>query len=94
MIITPDVINGVFECGGGILCWLNFFQLLKDKEVKGISLKVAGFFCMFSAWNMYYYPFLNQMWSFFGALFLLLGNWTWLMLAIYYRYRNKKKFDK
>jgi poly(3-hydroxyalkanoate) synthetase len=35
---TPDLINGSFECIGGILCWLNFLTLLKDKQVKGVSL--------------------------------------------------------
>jgi hypothetical protein len=86
--MTADTINGLFESFGGVLCWMNFIQLLKDKQVKGVSLWVAGFFCCFSAWNMYYYPSLHQIASFFGAAFLLMGNWAWLVLAIYYKYKK------
>jgi hypothetical protein len=83
--MKADLINGIFELIGGILCWKNFFQLLKDKEVKGVSLSVMVFFCFFSGWNMYYYPLLNQICSFVGALFLLLGNCAWVILAFYYQ---------
>jgi uncharacterized membrane protein YfcA len=86
---TPDLINGSFECIGGILCWLNFLTLLKDKQVKGVSLLVCFFFSIWGFWNLYFYPCLHQMFSFFGAGFLALGNSSWLILAIYYKRKNK-----
>ena len=85
---VPDLINGLFEAGGGILCWLNVIQLFKDKEVKGITLSAATFFGFFSAWNMYYYPHLDQYLSLMGATFLLIGNWMWIFLAMYYKYKK------
>jgi hypothetical protein len=84
-----DWINGSFELVGGLLCWLNFKQLLKDKKIDGVYWPVTAFFTLWGIWNLYYYPQLGQIISFIGGIFLVLGNLSWVCLAIYYTYGVK-----
>lgn len=80
-----DIINATFECVGGLLCWLNVKQLMRDKQVRGIHWGVQAFFASWGWWNVYYYPSLNQWASLVGALFLVSGNTAWVILALRYR---------
>ena len=82
--MEADVINGLFEGFGSILLWKNVSILLKDKEVKGVHWIPTSFFFLWGIWNLYYYPHLNQMWSFLGGCSIVLANGAWLGLMIYY----------
>lgn len=89
--LTPDVINGLFEVSGGLLCWANVARLVRDKRVVGVYWEVQGFFSVWGLWNLYYYPALGQWASFAGGLFLSLGNTTWTALAVYYQQLAKAR---
>lgn len=88
----PDVINGTYELLGGVFLLVNCFKLLKDKEVKGISITASAFFTSWGYWNLYYYPSLNQWFSFAGGILIVAANTWWVYLAIYYA--RKKKLAK
>lgn len=90
--MTNDLINGLFEGLGAILCWFNVTRLRKDKEVKGVSWAVQAFFSLWGIWNLYYYPSLGQWASFWGGVGLVSGNATWVILAI--KYSRSDKVDK
>jgi hypothetical protein len=77
-----DGINGLFELGGGALCWLNVRQLLRDRRVSGIYWPVQAFFALWGWWNLYYYPALGQWVSFAGGVVLVLGNTLWVVMAL------------
>ena len=85
---VPDVINGGYEMMGGLLLFYNCWRMYVDKEVKGFSLWVSFFFCSWGYWNLYYYPSLNQWWSFSGAIILVISNTIWLTLGVYYVHRE------
>lgn len=87
-----DFCNGGFEFLAGIFNWINVRRVYRDKEVKGYSVPVAGFFALWGFWNLYYYPHLNQWVSFFGGLSISLSNLVWIAFAIYYTkfYRRGK----
>jgi hypothetical protein len=85
MIHISDLINGLFELGGGLLIWLNVKRILKDKMVRGTNWNISGFFWAWGIWNIWYYPSLNQWLSFAGGLLIVLANTVWLALAIKYR---------
>ena len=89
MVITPDMINGLFELVGGLFYVINIRIILRDKEVKGISLWPVGFFISWGLWNLFYYPYLEQWYSFFGGIFMVGADMIWLGLALYYMYRKK-----
>ena len=83
--ISPDFINGGFEAVGGIMTWFNVRRLLKDKKVRGVDWRIAGFWSSWSLWNIVYYPLLNQPLSWLAGLVLAVGNLAWLGLAYIYR---------
>lgn len=84
MTITPDAINGFMEFASAALMALNVRRLIKDKAIAGISLIPTLFFDTWGFWNLYYYPALDQWWSFAGGAFLVTVNVTWTSLAFYY----------
>lgn len=84
-----DIINAAFELGTGFFCWMNVLQIMKDKDVKGISWTAMLFFTSVGFWNLYYYPALNQWVSFFGGLTVLTANIAWVSLAYYYIRKRK-----
>jgi uncharacterized membrane protein YfcA len=86
----PDVVNGIFEAAGGAFVALNVRRLLKDKTVAGVSLPTAGFFAAWGYWNIFYYPHLDQWWSFAGGLTVTIGNTVWIALAMWYRRKERR----
>lgn len=89
MIQTNDLINGLFECIGGFLLLLNVFKIIKDKKLTGVSWIPILFFTCWGAWNLYYYPSLNQTLSFIGGVLVFATNLTWIALVFYYKYKKQ-----
>lgn len=86
-----DVINGLFEFFGGSLLLLNIIRLRKDRCIKGVSWTPVAFFTTWGLWNLYYYPSLEQWFSFFGGLFIVAINSIWLIQVFYYSRRKEGK---
>lgn len=85
MNMTPDMMNGLFE-GGGALFILNHCRVLfNDKSVKGVSILSTVYFFLWWLWNLFYYPHLEQMWSFTGGIAIMLANCLWIYLLYLYR---------
>lgn len=84
MDLTPDQINGALEFGSALLMLMNVRRLTKDKRLAGISLVPTLFFDTWGFWNLYYYPALDQWWSFAGGACLVSVNVLWTGLAFYY----------
>lgn len=87
--MTNDLINGSFELFAGLLYIINVVRLVKDKEVKGVSWIPVSFFTLWGGWNLYYYPSLNQTFSFIGGICIFVVNAIWLLLVFYYRQKQK-----
>lgn len=79
-----DWINAGFELVGAVVCWLNVRQLYRDKKLQGVVWQVQGFFLSWGLWNLFYYPSLGQWASFWGGVMLVVGNGTWVVLAMWY----------
>lgn len=93
MVLTPDMINGLFELFGSAMLWTNVRQLHKDKEIKGINWWTVVFFTSWGIWNLFYYPSLNQMWSFYGGISIALANVTWLGMLLWYKFNKRKALN-
>lgn len=84
-MITPDLINGGFEAAGGlVILLLNIRCTHRDKAVKGINPWATGFFASWGLWNLFFYPSLDQWWSFAGGAFLVAMNFIWFGQLVYY----------
>lgn len=90
-MFLPDMINGTFEVIGGLLCWANVYKLRKEKRVAGVYWPVQAFFTAWGVWNLIYYPALGQWFSFWGGVFLVLGNGTWVAMAAYHSQKQQKE---
>ena len=84
--MIPDMVNGLFELIAGFFLWYNAYKLYRHKKVRGCSVSAAVFFCLWGLWNIFYYPWLGQWWSFAGGVHTDLANLTWVWLA--WRYRH------
>lgn len=89
----PDMVNGGFELVCGMVSTANVIKLRKDRMVRGIDWRVTFLFTMFGVWNFYYYPHLNQWWSFAGGVVMALMNAVWLVLAYTYWRQYKRMMD-
>ena len=84
-----DLINGIFEFGGGFLVWFNVQKILKDKTVSGVYWPVQAFWATWGLWNLLYYSSLGHWASFTGGVLLVIGNTIWVLLAIKYMLQNR-----
>lgn len=90
---TPDIFNGLFEFIGGCFLCLNLKNLYRDKVLKGVAWQPTVFMSSWGVWNLYYYPSLNQWWSFWGGLWIVSVNTIWLTMILYYYLQRKKVLD-
>lgn len=84
-MITPDLINGLFEALAGLFV-LNHCRVLHlHKQARGVSLASVAFFTLWGIWNLYYYPALDQPLSFCGAVFIVAANALYMGMLVCYR---------
>jgi len=80
-----DYLNGLFELVGAYFIWMNVVYLYKDKNIAGIYWPSWAFFAAWGLWNLYYYPSLDQWFSFSMGILLVSGNVTWVLMAMWYK---------
>lgn len=81
----PDLVNGSFELLGALSIWMHVKAIMRDKKSRGVSKLATAFFTSWGFWNLYYYPHLNQWFSFTGGLAIVSGNAVWLYFMWKYR---------
>lgn len=86
--MSNDIVNALFEFIGGLFLWMNVITLYKDKTIKGVYYPTVIFFFLWGVWNLWYYPSLDQWWSFAGGVWLATANLMWILLFIYYKQRG------
>lgn len=84
-----DLINACFEFSGGGLLIINVVKIIQHKGIRGISWIPTFFFSLWGGWNLYYYPSLNQWFSFASGILVFVVNVTWIGLVFYY----KRKYE-
>lgn len=87
--MIPDLINGSFELLGGAAILLSVFKLHSEKIVRGVSWPHVSFFTIWGLWNLFYYPHLDQWFSFVGGAFIVTANTIWVSQIIYWNWREK-----
>ena len=85
--MTPDLVNGLFEFGGGLLLWLNVRRLWRDRKIAGVSLWPVVFWTSWGGWNLFFYPAVGCWWSFAGGIFVVTANAAWLAMLGWVHWR-------
>jgi hypothetical protein len=88
--MTADMVNGLYEGLGALFILGHCRSLWNSKQPWGVSILGVIFFTSWGGWNLYYYPSLNQWYSFFGGLAIVSSNALYIGLLIYLR----RKFPK
>ena len=89
--MTPDMINGLFEAVGGALVLNHCRAVLRDKAVAGVSIFSTAVFSLWGFWNLFYYPHLDQWYSFAGGLVIVTANCLWVYLLMKYRLAGRAR---
>lgn len=82
--MLADLINGLFELLGGFFILLSVFKIHKSKDAGSIHWGHMAFFTVWGFWNLFYYPSLDQWYSFAGGAWLVAINAIYLGQVIYY----------
>lgn len=82
--MLPDVINGAFEGLGAVFMMLNVKRAYQDKSVRGVHGYAMFFFLSWGFFNLFYYPHLGQIVSFWGGVALTTVQLFWVGQFIYY----------
>lgn len=70
---------------------MNVFRLQRDRSVKGIVWQLTIGYWLWGVWNMVYYgPVLDQWASWTAGLFVVTGNFVWLVLWLKILWEEKK----
>lgn len=89
-MIDPDYINGTFELLGGAFLLNHARVLWKTRQAHGVSLLSVIFFSGWGIWNCFYYPHLQQMFSFYAGMFIAAANIFWMGSIFYLRTKSQK----
>jgi uncharacterized membrane protein YfcA len=89
--MTPDLVNGIFEAMGSLMVFNHCRAVWKDKAVAGVSIVSTVFFSLWGVWNLFYYPHLDQWWSFAGGVLIVVANCVWIGLMLRYRGERRVK---
>lgn len=75
-----------FACSA--VCWLHVYQVVRDKQTRGVSLIPSYVFITTNVVEIFY--FWNQLdtWSAIGAASMGLSNVVWLGCAVWFRGRT------
>lgn len=84
-MILADAVNGAFEAFGAVALWGNVRAIRRDRTIRGVDWRATVFFTSWGLWNLYYYPSLDQWFSFLGGVAIAGVNLVWLYYAWKYR---------
>lgn len=86
-----DCVNGTFELGGAYFVGLSVQRVLHDRQVRGVDWRTTAFWTLWGAWNVFYYPHLDQWASFAGGVAVLTMNTLYLALLLHYHRAEQRK---
>lgn len=89
-MLTPDLINGLFEFAGAVAGVYQIWVLHKHKKVRGFAPLAYLYFTAWGMWNCFYYPHLDQWVSLVGTIAITLSNGIYAAQAVYYIRREKQ----
>lgn len=88
--MSPDLINALFEFGGALAISLSVVRAIRERLIAGVSFAHVTFFTAWGLWNLFYYPHLDQLWSFAAGVLLTIVNAVYLVLWIKFHKRKSQ----
>ena len=89
-----DMLNSGFEWATAVFVFRNCLALVRDKEYKGASFLGVVFYTSWGAWNVFYYLYLRQYWSWAAGLLIFVTNIAYVSLILRYKFGVKLSLKK
>jgi hypothetical protein len=86
--MIPDLVNGLFEFFGSLFILNHTKALWQSRQARGISLVSVIYFAGWGIWNLFYYPHLDQWFSFAGGCAIMAANFFWIGSIAYLRLKK------
>jgi hypothetical protein len=87
--MVHDAVNAVFEALAGAFVLNHLRVLLKDRQVRGVSLVSSVFFLVWGCWNTgWYYAALRQPYSLYCGLVVVLANAAYVAALVWFKHRR------
>lgn len=81
----PDLLNGIFEFGLSYFILKSIQKIRVDKKVLGFYMPTIYWTTAWGLYNIFYYPYLGQWFSFVGGITVVTLNLIWLSHYFYYK---------
>jgi len=79
-----DIVNAGFELLASLFILNHCRVLYQDKQVRGVSVLSSLFFTLWGLWNLYFYPAVNQSYSFYAGICVVVANAIYVAMLHYY----------
>jgi hypothetical protein len=83
--VPLDLITSLFQIGAVIFLLDNIRMLLKDRQLKGVSIGMIFFFTLWGYWGIYMFHMLKQTFSMWTNVAIAVAYTVWLTLAFYFK---------
>ncbi len=85
--MVHDAVNALFEAGASAFVLNHLRVLLKDRQVKGVSIVSCVFFLLWGCWNIgWYYVALGQPYSLCCGVFVVLANAAYVIALVWFKH--------
>ena len=88
--MNNDIVMATFQVGACFFLILSILTIFRDRDLKGVSVWMIGFFTLwtvYGSWNWYH---LDQFWSFATSVTMGILYAIWLSLAIFTKIERKE----
>lgn len=84
-----DTITSLFQLGAIAFLLDNIRVILRDKDLKGVSIGMVTFFTVWGYWGIYMFYFLRQPLSMWTNVGIAAAYTVWLALVVFYKRKNR-----
>lgn len=89
--MNNDLIMAAFQVGSCLFLLLSVLTIFQDRELKGVSVWMIGYFTVWTIYGIWNWYRLDQFWSYTTSIAMSILYVIWLSLAIYVKIINKPK---
>ena len=76
-----DIVMAAFQLGACFFLCLSIAAVFRDRQLKGVSVWMIGFFTTWTVFGSYNWFVLNQYWSFVTSTLMTILYLIWLAVA-------------
>lgn len=89
MLESVDIITSMFQFGAVLFLLDNIRAILRDKDLKGVSIGMIMFFTVWGYWGIFMFYTLGQPFSMWTNVGIAGAYTVWLGMAIFYKFKAR-----